>query len=146
MTGFPTEAIPDGTVAVFHHLYTGVFAALLFAATTWDDPTELDWATGTSLEGIATDPVGVITGGGVSVGLFALGWPHYPVFGAAGTLFGLAVASLSLARPYWRHYRGRAIAVGLGLLIAWDDAIDHAFPVSTPLDVIWANYIFPYMA
>ena len=46
-------------------------------------------------------------------------WQYYPVVGASGTL--------------------------LGLLVALDDAISHAFGVPTPLDLLWAHWIHPYM-
>jgi len=50
---------------------------------------------------------------------FAMVWPHYPQMGATGTL--------------------------LGLLIALDDAVSHAFGVPTPLDWTWAHYVYPHM-
>jgi hypothetical protein len=58
-------------------------------------------------------------GVGIAVFAFGLTWRYYPVTGAVGTLVGLS--------------------------IALDDAVSHAFGVPTPLDLLWANYIHPYM-
>lgn len=142
---FPTELVPDGTVAAIHHLYSGVALAVLLARTTWDDDVG-DWADGIRARGLRTDPFGVVAASIVALGLFALAWPHYPVFGAAGTLAGLAAATVSLARPYWRDYRYRAAGVAVGLAVAWDDAVSHAFGVVTPLDWTWTHHIYPHMA
>lgn len=56
---------------------------------------------------------------GLAVTAFSFGsvWPHYPVVGAAGTLLGLAVAV--------------------------DDALEHAFGIPTPLDLFWSRILHP---
>lgn len=56
---------------------------------------------------------------GVAVAVFSFGsvWRYYPTLGAVGSL--------------------------IGLLIALDDAVEHAFNVPTPLDMIWVRYIAP---
>jgi len=133
MMGFPHEAVPDGTILGPHHLYIGVAVVAVVAMTVWDDDRR--------------DPLLVVSGIIVSsVFGFALSWPHYPVVGALLTLTGLAASTLALARPYWREYRFRAVAVAVGLAVAWDDAVSHAFGVWTPLDWIWIHHIYPYMA
>ena len=50
---------------------------------------------------------------------FALVWRYYPVTGSAGTL--------------------------LGVLIALDDAVSHAFGIPTPLDWVWTAYLAQFI-
>lgn len=50
---------------------------------------------------------------------FALVWPYYPETGATGTL--------------------------VGILIALDDAVSHAFGVPTPLDYLWHAQLAQYI-
>lgn len=58
---------------------------------------------------------------GVIIALFsfALMWRFYPVFGATGTI--------------------------LGLLIALDDAVSHAFGVPTPIDWLWTVHVAQFI-
>jgi hypothetical protein len=129
---FPHESVPDGAVFAPHHFTYGALAALFVAATIWDDYPE--W-----------EPVGVC--GGLSVALFGFlnVWRWYPVTGAALALVGTVAALASTARPRWREFRRRRCAVGLMCLVALDDLVNHAFGVPTPLDLLWVNYIYPYM-
>jgi hypothetical protein len=75
---FPSDTVPDGTVAAPHHLYIGIIIAAFG---------------------------------------FALVWRLYPRTGALLTLSGL--------------------------LIALDDAIDHAFGITTPGELIGRFIIAP---
>lgn len=54
---------------------------------------------------------------GVAVAVFSFWsvWPAYPAVGAVGTL--------------------------LGLLVALDDAVEHAFGIPTPLDQLWSRWL-----
>lgn len=54
-------------------------------------------------------------GVGIAVFAFGLCWRYYPVTGATGTLVGLS--------------------------IALDDAVSHAFGVTTPLDWFWTVHL-----
>lgn len=130
---FPDESIPDGTVFAPHHLYTGVLPVLGSVWMVGDDvPGQEPW----------------VVAGGVVVALvsFLLVWQWYPTVGAALTLLGLCVALGAVCAPgFWSGYawvghRGLAF---LGGLIALDDAIEHAFPVSTPLDWAWTEWLHP---
>lgn len=51
---------------------------------------------------------------------FMFVWPHYPVTGS--------------------------IAVLVGLLIALDDAIEHATGITTPLELLWVRIIYPLVS
>jgi len=131
--GFPHEAVPDGHVAAPHHVYIGALLALLVVWLVSDDyPGREPWLVAT----------GVVT----ALLAFGLVWRWYPAVGAALTLLSLCVALAALcARPYWAAYewvghRGLAL---LGVLIALDDAVEHAFPVPTPLDWFWSEWLFP---
>lgn len=132
---FPYHAVPDGNVALPHHLYTGALLALLMVAVVWDDYP-------------AREPLAAALGLLLALLCFALIWPEYPVIGAAGTLVGLGVSTLGLLRPtitesglavWWlQHYPTWAWVLALlFLFIAWDDAIQHALGWTTPLDHLW---------
>lgn len=64
--------------------------------------------------------------------------PHHFYVGVAVATFGFA--------SIWEYYpvTGASMA-GLGLLIAADDFVSHAFGVPTPLDLIWKKAIIPLM-
>jgi hypothetical protein len=135
---FPHHTIPDGSVMYPHHLYIGLLliAVVVFrVADTYRD----------------REPVGVLVGGLVTTFAFVTLWGTvYPLLGALGTLVGLAVATVALAsRRVWTardgpHYPLTARAlVALGLAVAWDDALEHAFGVTTPLDWLWTELLYP---
>lgn len=70
-------------------------------------------------DGVVAAPHHLYTGVIIALFAFALVWKHYPVAGATGTL--------------------------LGVLIALDDALSHAFGVWTPLDWFWKAYLSKVM-
>lgn len=140
MPGFPYEAVPDGAVLAPHHFHYAVLAVLFVAALIWDDYPK-------------REPALVVVGLLVAEFGFTLTWPYYPATGAGLALAGLAAATLPVAhalgvlaarrlgrewsRPYWALYPGMAVVVFVVLLVAWDDLLNHAFGVPTPLDSIW---------
>jgi hypothetical protein len=133
---FPHEVEPDGAVFGPHHFYLGVLLILLVCWVVYaDDDTE-------------TGPW-VVTGMALlSVFAFALTWPYYPAVGAFGVLVLLGVATaVSVVRPFWWHATllSRS-ALLLGLLVAWDDALSHALGWQTPLDLLWVEYLHPYVS
>ncbi|WP_115863370.1 hypothetical protein [Halorussus litoreus] len=146
---FPYESIPDSAVFAPHHFHYAVLAALVVAAVVWDNFPR-------------REPVTVVSGLLASEFAFSLMWPWYPVVGAALSLLGLAVATLSVThavavltvnrlgcdwpRPYWAIFPLKAVVVLALLLVAWDDLANHAFGVATPLDSIWNEHIYPHMA
>lgn len=132
MMDFPHHTIPDGTILAPHHFYYGVAIAAVVVFTVWDDQNADPWVV---LAGLAASSVG-----------FVFGWPQYAVFGALLTLSGLAVSTFALFRPFWWLHWKRALLVYFGLLVAWDDVIEHAFGVPTPLDTVWVKYIAEHMA
>lgn len=150
---FPYHTIPDGDVMFPHHLYLGLFVVALVVWRVSDDYRHVE-------------PVGVFVGSLISLFSFISLWgTSYPVTGAIGTLLGLTVASLSLfTRRVWTseaksssaeddgfadssadesdegnvsYGRRMRLLVALGLLMAWDDALEHAFGLPTPLDLLW---------
>lgn len=131
-SGFPAEQVPDGSVGVPHHFYTGALIALFAAAVVWDDHRR-------------EEPL--VVGAGTIFGIFAFVavWPRYPSLGAAlSVVFATAVATAAL-RPAWvRRYPLRWQVVALiGGLIMLDDALSHATGVWTPLDHYWRAAIRP---
>lgn len=141
MPTFPYHAVPDGAILAPHHLYIGAVLALLAAATVWDHkPRE--------------DPVAVTAGLLAALFGFLVTWPVWPVTGAALTLAGLAFAlgAVFLA-PFWHGrypwlsgYRpGARSVVLLGILLALDDAVQHAFGWATPLDWFWKAALAPLL-
>ena len=64
--------------------------------------------------------------------------PHHFYTGLAIAFFGFV--------SVWAYYpRLGAIMALLGLAIAADDAVSHAFGVWTPLDWLWNNHIRPWI-
>jgi hypothetical protein len=129
---FPSEAVPDGHVAAPHHVYLGVLMVLLAVWMVSDDhPGREPWLVGAAVL--------------VAVGAFGLTWRWYPAVGAALTLLSLCVALAALCgRPYWAAYswvgfRGAAL---LGVLVALDDALEHAFGWPMPLDLFWKHWLY----
>ena len=131
---FPHEAIPDGTVWIFHHFtYPLLFAYVI-----------LNWVRDNHPY---REPKYVDVGICVALISFLLAWPHYPVFGALGALAGLLIASYGLVfHDVWELYdrRWRAL-VTLCVLMAYDDWISHALGLWTPLDWIFNQFIFPLL-
>lgn len=132
---FPYEAEPDGAVFGPHHFYLGVILVLLVCWMIYDTESE-------------TGPWGVAGLTLLSVFAFSLTWPYYPVVGALGVLVLLGTATaISVVRPLWWRYGLLArSALLLGLLVALDDALNHALGWRTPLDVLWIEYLHPYVA
>lgn len=130
---FPYESVPDGAVLAPHHFYAVLFG-LLFCAVVWDDYPHREPLI-TSL---------CLLTGFLS---FLLIWPWYPVIGASVTLVSLVVAVIPLfTRDLWSKYPLKyRIAVALCIVIALDDAVEHAFPVGTPLDMFWKTYMLQHM-
>lgn len=130
---FPYEPEPDGAVFGPHHFYLGVLLVLLVCWLYADSESEAS--------------PGVVAGATLlSVYAFSLTWPYYPAVGALGVLVTLGIATVSaVVRPYW--WRSGLFAQGtllVGLSVAWDDALSHALGWRTPLDAVWAEYLYPY--
>lgn len=65
--------------------------------------------------------------------------PHHLYIGLSVALFGFMFV--------WRLYpRTGAALTLLGLLIAADDAVSHAFGIWTPLDALWHAYLVRWVA
>jgi hypothetical protein len=138
---FPHETIPDGAVFAPHHYTYLLGAALLLVAAVWDNYR-------------CKEPL--LTGAGLLAGLFGFlfVWPYYPVAGAALAvgaptlavlvmLFGSAGLGIGdVWDEYPLRYRFGAILLTLGGL---DDAVEHAFGVTTPLDYLWNAGIRDYV-
>lgn len=129
---FPAEQVPDGNVWLVHHFVYAVWGALFVCwLVTRDD--QKPWA----------------AVGGLLFALFS--WYHvwptaYSTAGAAGVLTGLAVANLAVVwrRPWRMGYASNLRVVCLlCLLIAWDDALQHAFGLWMPLDWVWKAFLLP---
>jgi hypothetical protein len=130
---FPYEPEPDGAVFGPHHFYLGVLLILLVCWLNTDPESENSpWVV-----------VGVIL---LSVFSFSLTWPYYPAVGALGVLVTLGIATASaVIRPFW--WRSGVVAQSsllVGLYVAWDDALSHALGWRTPLDAVWAEFLYPY--
>lgn len=133
MSEFPHDLVPDGAIFAPHHLYLG---ALLLLGVCWvvsDNYADQEaWV-------VATATLAALFG-------FALTWRYYPTVGAALVLAGLSAALLAvLTRSYWTGYgwaghRGLAL---VGVLVALDDALEHALGVPTPLDQLWGRWLLP---
>lgn len=62
--------------------------------------------------------------------------PHHFYIGVFVSVFGFA--------SVWPYYSNTGAVMAIaGLLIALDDAIEHATPYPTPLDQLWKRVIFP---
>ena len=127
---FPYHRVPDGSVGLPHHFTYALLLSLVPILAAWDVYPH-------------REPAGVLTGVVVALIGFMLVWPRYPVTGAVGTLTGLAAASAFwLYRVVHKPERWRwwpLVLVGLCLLVAWDDALQHSLGWQTPLDYIWKN-------
>jgi len=127
---FPAESVPDGVIGAPHHLYIGVLVLAVAILVVADDYAQ-------------REPLLALTGTLTTLFAFATVWPYYHATGALLTLAGLLVALVGIVRPggMWSGYpliwRGVAL---VGLYIAADDAVSHAFGVWTPLDASWHQY------
>lgn len=133
LAAFPHESVPDGHIGAPHHLYVGVGLLVATVAVVMDNYRR-------------REPV--LAGAGALLALFSFAtvWPFYPPVGAAGALAGLALAAGGVASPwgFWEDVSRRArLTAALGVLIASDDVVEHAFGVATPLDELWINIIHP---
>jgi hypothetical protein len=119
---FPHDAVPDGHIGAPHHLYVGILIAVLGFASAWDDQQR--------------DPLLAAGGIGMTLFAFALVWPFYAALGALLTLFGLIVTAVGALTARELFAKKHAMLVSAGILIAADDAVEHAFGVWTPLDAL----------
>jgi hypothetical protein len=136
MSGFPSDTIPDGAPFGPHHIYLGALVALLVVWIVSDDRGDREaWLVGAAL-------LAALFG-------FALTWQYYPPVGAAITLAGLTTAVVAaLVRPYWAGYAwvGHRGVLLVGLLVALDDALEHAFGWPMPLDLLWKRWLFDFVS
>ncbi len=130
---FPHEAVPDGAIFAPHHYTYGLLATLLVVMAVWDNYR-------------CREPL--LTAGATGAGLFGFlfVWPYYPTSGALLAVSGPIVAALAVVAGWagtpiadvWDDYPLRyRLATLLGLLVALDDGVEHAFGVPTPLDMAW---------
>jgi len=130
---FPHEVVPDSAIFAPHHAYVGVLVVALAV-----------WVVSDNLP--RREPLLAAVGALVALFAFASVWPFYPPVGAAGALAGLTLAAVGVLWPggTWAVYplRWRALAL-LGVAIALDDVIEHAFGVWTPLDALFRRLILP---
>ena len=133
MPDFPAEAVPDGAILAPHHLPIGVGITLFLMALAWNDSTG--------------EPAVMLAGLGAALFAFWFVWPYYPATGAALVLAGLLLASTAfVARSFWRGYPlAFQVAVAVGLLVALDDALSHAFGIWTPLDWLFKVWMLGWL-
>jgi len=124
LADFPHEAVPDGDVGGPHHLYIGV-TVVVFAA----------WVVSDNLP--HREPLVAAAGALLALFAFATIWPYYHGTGAVLALAGLMVAVIGVCWPggMWAGYPlwWRLVAF-VGVYIAADDVVEHAFGIWTPLD------------
>jgi len=129
---FPAERIPDNAIFAPHHYYLGVVLCLFVCLIVWDNYRSREpWLV------MAISIAGLIA--------FGLTWPYYPVTGAIVSIATpiLAMFALLTRREYWSDIKHiPQILIFIGLLIALDDAVDHALPLTTPLEYL-AQYLLP---
>ena len=134
---FPAEQIPDGAIFAPHHYIYGTLLALITVFIVWDNYR-------------AREPL--LAALGASTGLFGFlfVWQFYPVAGALMSLVGplITIVAVSLGwtgtsvGDVWDDYplRYRVAAIFFSL-VALDDAVEHAFDIPTPLDIIWGRFL-----
>lgn len=117
---------PDGVTLAPHHHYQGLTVVIGAA---------------------------VFAGGGVvttlallSILLFATGWRDEPwayprVSALLSILLAGACAPVVWVAPWWGLHA--SVAATLGVLVALDDSLEHAFGIATPIDRVWNRLIYP---
>jgi len=142
--GFPNELVPDGTIVAPHHYIIGLLVVGFALYLTPDDDKKPY-----TVAAFATS---------------AFAWSHLwagpsPFLGAVGTVGGLVVGLIAvLWASEWSDDRWTADTDGrlrrlltprlwafIGLLVALDDAVEHAFGVWTPLDWFWGAFLHPWL-
>lgn len=135
---FPYHQVPDGSVALPHHL---TWALILTLVPLWI------LSNGTQRR----QPVLTLTAVVVALVAFVLVWPTHHALGAALSVAATATAALVLAArlllalraddPDWPPL---PLAIALLLtLIALDDVLHHAFGWPMPLDWVWKTHLRP---
>lgn len=135
---FPYHQIPDGSVAVPHHLTWSLLLALIPLGMVWDNHPR-------------KEPVLAVTAVVVALVAFVLVWPTHHVLGAALAVVATLAAVVVLAVRFVQAYRAEnpvwpplPLFVALVLsLVALDDVLQHAFGWGTPLDAIWKHHLRP---
>ena len=132
---WPVDTVPDRTVLAPHHFWTGL---LLVYFAIWHIADDY----------VHREPSSAMAG--VLVGVIGfLAWEWHPILGAVLSHAGLLVILYAVAvGDYLTEYRwfGHRGVVLLGLLIAADDAVEHAWGIWTPLDsLVWAEWIIPVL-
>ena len=131
---FPYHTIPDGSVWRSHHYNYAVLFTLILSFTVWDDYRKIE-------------PLGVV--GGLLLSTFAwfFMWGSTagakPVIGATLTLLGLLISlAFIVLNPIWykKYPSWTHVAVGIGILVALDDVLEHTFGWPMPLDRLWKGY------
>lgn len=133
---FPHDQIPDGAVMAPHHAYIGLVFLALAMFMVWDDR--------------PADPVATFLSGILTLFGFLFVWPYYPVTGAAMAVTGLAAAPVAayVDRDVFLKANSTKTALAfaaIGWLIAVDDVVEHAFGISTPLDLLFNELIRPLL-
>lgn len=133
---FPHDTIPDGAVMAPHHLYIGLVFLGLAMFMVWDDR--------------PADPTATFLSVFLTLFAFLFIWPYYAFTGAVLTLIGLAAAPVAawVDRDVFLEARSTKTALGFaaaGWLIAADDAVEHAFGIPTPLDLLFNELIRPLL-
>ncbi len=171
VNGFPVDAVPDGTVVVLHHYYIGVLLAGLLAWWVSGGRSASERSFRAAMDAKPGFTLGALAVSGLT--WFTLWAGPSPFLGAVGTLAGLAGALAAIvASPFWSAWRwtrdvdlpsgglraipARLVArmwsvvtvrsvTALGVLIAFDDAVEHAFGVWTPLDWFWGAFLHGWL-
>lgn len=136
---FPHDLVPDGHIMAPHHLYIGIAVMALALAMMWDDR--------------ETDPylaAASVMGMGFS---FTFVWPFYHATGAAMSLAFLALGALAplIRLDYWsgqeqlRRGVAHTLLYAVGLLVAADDLLEHAFGIWTPLDWLFNAHMIQHL-
>jgi len=129
---FPDDEIPDGDVFAPHHYTYALLISVLATLVVWDDYSY-------------QEPVMVMALLGIGLFAFLFVWTYYPV---AGSVFSLLApcAVIAVVAIEWTIYPMmiRYVVIG-GAVLSLDDAVEHAFGVPTPADIIWKKMLLPIM-
>lgn len=147
----PYHGVPDGCFFCPHHYPMGIYGAVFALMVVWDNRRK-------------KEPV--ISAIGIMVSYF--GWTFmwsgkfHDVWGAIFVLLGLTIATIPVliglidkllefalnqrgedwGPVLWDDYNIRWGALYLlMILVAWDDALQHAFGIWTPLDRLWKVWL-----